>query len=196
MYDYEGRGPFDEPSGRAVKGAHALYRSYQAADGWFFLAAERERLADLATVPELAGIAAVAEDRLEDWLAQRLRAKLTAYWVERLRALDVGAQPAETLARVREDNLVAESAGRPDLAGPTMAFVRHDPHPMGRAVDLVAPNAIRPRDARIVFPGPAPKYGAQSREVLTELGYGSDEIEALISNGVVSESWSRDYLPE
>jgi crotonobetainyl-CoA:carnitine CoA-transferase CaiB-like acyl-CoA transferase len=30
MVDYEGRAPFDEPSGREVKGAHALYRCYEA----------------------------------------------------------------------------------------------------------------------------------------------------------------------
>jgi crotonobetainyl-CoA:carnitine CoA-transferase CaiB-like acyl-CoA transferase len=45
MYDYEGRAPFDEPSGREVKGAHALYRCYEAGDGWFFLAAARGRIA-------------------------------------------------------------------------------------------------------------------------------------------------------
>ena len=196
MYDYEGRAPFDEPSGREVKGAHALYRAYEATDEWFFLAARRDRLADLASVPELAGIAAVPEENLEAWLAARFQTRPCDYWVDRLRALDVGAEPTETMARVREDNLVQDCAGAPDLAGPSMVFVRYDRHPMGRAVDLVAPNALRPRGARVVVPGPAPKYGAQSREVLAELGYGTGEIDALISNGVVSESWSVDYLPE
>jgi crotonobetainyl-CoA:carnitine CoA-transferase CaiB-like acyl-CoA transferase len=60
----------------------------------------------------------------------------------------------------------------------------------------VAPNAIRPRRARIAVPGPAPKYGAESRVILAELGYGAAEIDALIAAGAVAESWSDDYLPE
>jgi hypothetical protein len=31
---------------------------------------------------------------------------------------------------------------------------------------------------------------------LTELGYGVQEVEMLIAQGVVAESWSEDYLPE
>ncbi|MEE8226250.1 MAG: hypothetical protein V3R30_05490, partial [Kiloniellales bacterium] len=102
----------------------------------------------------------------------------------------------DSMTRVREAHLTMERDGAVDLHGPTMAFVRHDRHPMGRFVDLTAPNAIRPRAARIDVPGPAPKYGAQTREILTELGYGGQEVEVLIAQGVVAESWSEDYLPE
>ena len=69
-------------------------------------------------------------------------------------------------------------------------------YPLGRPVDLVAPNAIRPRRASIRVPGHAPKYGAQSRKILSELGYAAEEIDALIAEGVVAESWSEAYLPE
>ena len=43
MYDYEGRTPFDEPSGRGVRGWGPFYQCYQAADGWMFFAAPTER---------------------------------------------------------------------------------------------------------------------------------------------------------
>ena len=99
------------------------------------------------------------------------------------------------MARVREAHLARESEGEPDLSDATFAFIRHDRHPLGRPVDLVAPNAIRPRRAGLTVPGPAPKYGAQSREILAEIGYGADEIDALIAEDVVAESWSEDYLP-
>ena len=33
MYDYEGRAPFDEPSGPAVRGEHSLYRWYETDGG-------------------------------------------------------------------------------------------------------------------------------------------------------------------
>ena len=47
VYDYEGRSPFDEPSGPDAMGEHALYRLYRASDGWLFLGAKREQLASL-----------------------------------------------------------------------------------------------------------------------------------------------------
>jgi len=196
MYDHEGRAPFDEPSGREVKGAHALYRCYQAADGWFFLAANRERLAALAEVLGLGDLTALPEAALEAALAEGFAQRELATLVAELRARDIAIQPTDTMARVREIHLVREGQGEPDLSDATFAFVRHDRHALGRAVDLVAPNAIRPRRARITVPGHAPKYGAQSREILAELGYGADEIEALIAGGAVGESWSEDYLPE
>lgn len=196
MYDYPGRPPFDEPSGRDVKGAHALYRCYEAGDGWFFLAAKSERAPDLAAIEQLSGITNVREAALETYLAERFKTMPVAYWIAQLRALDVGAHPTDSMARVREAHLTIERDGAMDLRGPTMAFIRHDPHPMGRFVDLTAPNAIRLRAARIDVPGPAPKYGAQTREILAELGYDGEQIETLIAKGVVAESWSEDYLPE
>jgi crotonobetainyl-CoA:carnitine CoA-transferase CaiB-like acyl-CoA transferase len=196
MYDYEGRPPFDEPSGRAVKGADALYRCYEATDGWFFLAARPDRLPDLAAIEALSGIAEVPDAELDVYLAACFKTRPLAYWIDALGALDVGVHPTDSMARVREAHLTVESEGAVDLDGPTMAFVRHDRHPMGRFVDLTAPNAIRPHGARIDVPGPAPKYGAQTREILTDLGYGVQEVETLIAQGVVAESWSEDYLPE
>ena len=59
-----------------------------------------------------------------------------------------------------------------------------------------SPNAIRPERARIDIPAPAPKYGAESREILAGLGYGGAEIDAMIEAGVASESWCDVYLPE
>ena len=119
-----------------------------------------------------------------------------ADWLALLLAADFGAQRLDKMHAVCQAHLTRESAGPPDLAGPTLAFVRHDRHPSGRWVDLVAPNAIRPREARIRMPGPAPKPGAQSREILREIGLGEDEIDALVADGVVAEAWCDKYLPE
>jgi crotonobetainyl-CoA:carnitine CoA-transferase CaiB-like acyl-CoA transferase len=196
MVDYEGRAPFDEPSGRHVKGTHALYRCYEAADGWFFLAAKRERLAALSELLQAGDLAALPDDALEAALKEVFVQRDLAYWVAELRTRDIAIQPTDTMARVRESHLTRESEGEPDLSDATFAFVRHDRHSLGRPVDLVAPNAIRPRRARIAVPGPAPKYGAESRAILSELGYSADEIAELISDGAVGESWSEDYLPE
>ena len=190
LYDYEGRPPFDEPSGRAVKGAHPLYRCYQASDGWFFLALKEERLADLAA---LADVDVHSTADLQADLAERFAAKPVGWWSERLRGLDLGAQPTDTMADVRERHLVADGG---DVWGATMGFIRHHDHPSGRRVDLVAPNAVRASEAAIRVPPPAPKYGRHSREILAELGYGAAEIDDLLAAGIAGERWSDDYLPD
>jgi hypothetical protein len=113
-----------------------------------------------------------------------------------LHGIDAGFSPLATLQALREENLQVESEGLPDLTDSTYSFVRHDQHPSGRSVDIATPNAIRPQSSRITIPFPARKYGSDSRRLLAELDYTPDEIEALIRQGAVSESWSKDYLPE
>ena len=67
---------------------------------------------------------------------------------------------------------------------------------MGRWVDLVAPNALRPHNAPITIPGPTPKYGARTRNILAGVGYDTKQIDAMIGPGEAGESWSTMYLPE
>ncbi len=104
--------------------------------------------------------------------------------------------PLGSLHATRDANLHLESEGAPDIRLNTFSAVRHDLHPMGRRVDLVAPNAVRPERAEITTSGPAPRYGAHTREILTELGFGDEEIDALIAAGNAGELWPERYLPE
>lgn len=197
MHDFVGRGPFDEPSGRSVQGWDAFYRCYRAADGWMFFAAPTERAAALARVPELADLAATEADaELTAALSRRFATRPIADWAAAFAGGSAGIVPLGSLHATREASLQVESAGAPDIRHATYRAVRHDRHPMGRWVDLVAPNAVRPEKAPITLPGPAPKYGAQTRQVLAGVGYTSDEIDAMIAGGVAAESWSTRYLPE
>jgi crotonobetainyl-CoA:carnitine CoA-transferase CaiB-like acyl-CoA transferase len=196
MIDYEGRPPFDEPAGRSVKGWGPLYHCYEAADGWFFLAVEQRALTELAELPGMAAISGLDGAELQQAMAECFRQQDLAHWASLLQDIDAGFASLATLQALREDNLQVESEGPPDLCDGTYSFVRHDQHPSGRSVDIVAPNAIRPQSSSITIPFPARKYGSDSRALLAELGYSADEIESLICQNVVAESWSEDYLPE
>ncbi|MBS7664307.1 CoA transferase [Pseudomonas lalucatii] len=196
MYDYPGRGPFDEPSGREVKGAHAFYRCYQALDGWVFLALDRRSqlpaLSRALQLPELeCDDEATAERRLEALLGSQSM----AHWQALLAPLDIGCQPLGRMSQLRESALMSAATGI-DLKGPkTVAFIAYPEHPCGHRVELIAPNAIRPRQARLRLPEAMAKYGAHTREVLVRLGCTAEQVEGLLARGVAAEHWSARYLP-
>lgn len=197
MHDFNGRGPFDEPSGREALGWDTFYRCYRAADGWMFFAAPTEHRSALAQVPELADLAALEDDAvLAEALAARFSTRPTTHWAVAFSGGSAGIVQLGSLHATRDAALQIESEEPIDIRHATYRAVRHDRHPMGRWVDLVAPNAVRPECAPITVPGPASKYGANTREVLARAGYTADQIDALISSGAAATSWAKRYLPE
>jgi crotonobetainyl-CoA:carnitine CoA-transferase CaiB-like acyl-CoA transferase len=199
MYDYKDRAPFDEPSGRQARGWNALYRCYKADDGWMFFAAPKEGLQALARAPELADLVDATDEsdtELTNRLAERFARAPIAHWADRFSSSSVGIVPLGSLHATRDAGLQHESGGDIDIRRATFRAIRHDRHPMGRWVDLVAPNAVRPVNSTITIPGPAPKYGADTRKILARLGYADTAIDEMIASGAAAERWSDKYLPE
>jgi len=196
MYDFDGRPPFNEPAGRQAQGWGPFYHCYQAADGWMFFAAPKEKRGALRRVPNLADLAEIPEEELTQALGYRFKQQPVRFWQSALDGTSSTVMPLGSLHQTRDESCTVESAGPVDLNKETFRVIRHDRHPMGRWCDLVAPNAVRPRNARITIPNPMPKYGSHTREILQELGYSADEINNLIAEQVAGESWSRHYLPE
>ena len=196
MYDYEGRAPFDEPSGRNVRGWGPFYRCYKAEDGWMFFAAPTLQRTSLTHAADLRDLLDAEDSDLEEALEARFSMRPIKHWANCFSGTSAAIVPLGSLHATRDAALKKESEGNIDIRNGTFCAVRHDKHPMGRWVDLVAPNAVRPRQARIVFPGPAPKYGAHTRDILGELGYCNTEIDTMITNGSAGETWSEKYLPE
>ncbi|MCP4602828.1 MAG: CoA transferase, partial [Proteobacteria bacterium] len=172
-------------------------------DGWIFLGANPRQRADLSQIDALSDIAspenvALEDDALAALLAGRLSKNTGDYWVNRLRSVGVGAAKIQNLKDIRQQSLVKEGEDRIDLTGRSILFVRHENHPMGRRVDLAAPNWIRFKRSATLATGPAPKFGADTRAILRDHGYSPAEIDALIAKGVAAVSWSNteQYLPE
>ncbi|WP_293572776.1 CoA transferase [Phaeobacter sp.] len=195
MYDHKSRAPFDEPSGREVLGWGPFYHCYEASDGWFFFAAPKEQREMLTRHAELADLADTPEADLQAALADRFATQPLQHWQTMFQRSSTAAVPLSSLHETRDAALQLESEGDIDLSQATFRVIRHDKHPMGRWCDLVAPNAVRPQQGRITIPGPMPKYGAHTREILQRLGYSDTQITEMIDRGDAGTSWSDRYLP-
>ena len=197
MYDHEGRAPFDEPSGPDVLGEHALYRLYEASDGWFFLGARSAESSRIADVPELADYPQQAAADREAWLEQ-----IAAWQAARLLATGIDARRASPHTRpipwppcARSSSSRKKSA-QAGWGGPTFQFLRNEQHPSGYTIDLFGPAAIRMRHAAVRIPSDQPRFGEHSREILTELGFDAADVERLIEDNVVATGWCEQQLPD
>lgn len=195
-YDYARRGLFDEPAGREVVGYDALSRFYYtSSDRFVLLSAYEADLERLEQVPGLEGISAVEPTERATFLAQAFMTARAADWVERLQAADVGAAICENIESIRAYN-TREADGTPGTDQGSYAFSEYKDHPSGHVITQLDPFAIRPKRGKIYAVECAEKYGASSRNVLLAIGKTADEIDALVSAGIVSESWSTKYLPD
>ncbi len=187
------RGPRPvEPSGRGARGESPTYRIYATNDSWAFVVVPPHRLRDLGKVIGSMPLEAMSEHQLADVLTEILGTRSTAHWQDTLAPLGVTVQPLQTLKDLRDSHASNERA---PWGASSYHFTTVAKHAVGRSVTLVAPIAVRPDAARIVVPADAPKYGQHTVAVLTELGYGAEEIEEMARSGTAGLSWSEEYLP-
>lgn len=192
MCDYDGRPPFDEPSGPNVRGTGPLYRCYQAADGWLFLACKP---GELPAVTSELGIDASAEDpHLEQILERAFASERVEAVIERLRPLGVAAQRLESVESVRARFMAVDDGGS-GSADTTLIFERDELHPSGHPVEIIGRCAVRSARASITAPTAAPKPAADTRSVVAELGYSDLEIRDMLERQEISELWGKEYLP-
>ena len=174
--------------GRAGSGnpIAAPYQCYQARDAFVMIAAPNQRLweklvrvleaASLLTDPRFATVE--ARSRNNTALTEQLTAYLTAAdasdWVVRLQAAGV---PATVVAGLEESVIgeVAEERG---------TFMDSDGVPLVRLPWLFDGTPVAWGDA-------APRLGEHTAAILAELGYGADDIAALVENGAVALDRSR-----
>ncbi len=176
MVDYEGYEP-GEVAGPNAKGTDSQNRLYRTADGWLALSVngdgERERFNALEPFSQLSDLS--NESALESIFASRS----TDDWVKILGQAGIPATANRTINDVRAK---ARSDGR-DL------IVSED-HPFFGSVEhgIAAPQM----SATPVRTGSSPVFGGDTVDVLTELGYSGNEIEAMRADGVIPET---DGLP-
>lgn len=182
----------DEPAGPAARGECATYRIYQTSDGWAFVVIPSARLSDLGRVLGQPELGTLAQEELTQSVAALLIEHPTAHWQKTLAPWGISVQPLESLQGLRRRHA---HTGRRPWTQSSYHFTTTHHEALGRDVTLVAPVAVRPATARIVIPTDAPKYGEHTEAILTELGYGPDEIDQILAAGAAWLSWSTEYLP-
>jgi crotonobetainyl-CoA:carnitine CoA-transferase CaiB-like acyl-CoA transferase len=193
MYDHAGRSPFNEPSGRQATGEWAGYRFYRASDAWFFLACANEK--EFGVLLQNLGFDHTrVADRVEFLEAEFYR-RPASECVAMLTKLDIGAVVPSSIAELREKYLHRTEV-EDDKTDTTYQFVRHDIAAANRWVDLFEPCAIRTSNGHISKYPPAEKYGASTRQILQELGFDEQKIDAIIDERTAAVQWSEFYLPE
>jgi crotonobetainyl-CoA:carnitine CoA-transferase CaiB-like acyl-CoA transferase len=174
---YGGDHPFIEPLGL-----------YECSDGLISLVCGNERQweklckvglerPDLLDDPKLTDAATRVANRqyCRDTLGAALKTNTRDYWVPKLRAagLPVGA--------VRD---VVEALNAPEFRARDM--IATTPHPRLGEIEQVG-SPMKLSRTPVAKPAAPPLLGQHSRDALAFAGYDADEIEALISSGVVTE---------
>lgn len=168
-------------------GLHALYRLYQARQGWIFLAVHTEnewsRLLAAISRPELArderfldGSARMEHDPdLAATLSEVFMTRTAADWECDLSAADIGC------AEVYEGTASQFTSTEPGLLHDRLTYVVDHPT-FGQLVRHGIPVKMSKTPGRVA---PAVLCGQNTDDILTAAGYAPDEIESLKQAGVV-----------
>ncbi|MGB1238737.1 MAG: CoA transferase [Pseudomonadales bacterium] len=191
-FDYEGRAPFDEASGRQALGNNALSHFYEAADGWFFMDSNEAELSKLESVEGLQGVTA-ATDRAAFLREAFAKAEIN-YWLDQLRTVDVAAAQPLAIEYLREKySRIAD--GKVDLHSGSYAFSIYPDHPSGHPLTQIDHYSIRPQEAAIKAVTPAEAFGHSTREVLASVDYSEAEIDSMLERKIAGLAWGKEFLP-
>jgi crotonobetainyl-CoA:carnitine CoA-transferase CaiB-like acyl-CoA transferase len=177
MVEYEGRAPASTPDPE-LYGIGALYRLYQTAEGWIFVAVTTDRewvafSSTLGLTEDLRGDDAA----LVSELSARFKARSASEWERTLTAADVACVEV--------------------AAGPVTATIMGDGglgRELGLVTDVVHPTlGAHPRATALVefsrsaslSDGTAPTIGQHTDQVLREIGYDDERIADLRARGIV-----------
>jgi len=192
-FDYAGLEPFNEPSGRAAMGNHALSHFYKTWDDWIFIDASEADLERLeTTVPGLQGITVTAD--IQTFLTVAFQQASSDEWVKRFVAADIAAAQPQSIETLRSmysreaDGFVGTDLG-------SFSFSIHADHPSGHCLTQIDHYAIRPTNSLIRSVSPTERHGQSTREILASVDYSATEIDAMIENKVAALGWTDEHLP-
>lgn len=190
---YDGRGEIPRRGETTLTGSHPGYRVYETGDGKAITlgALEEhfwENLCKALELPEYVDhhigpngeISDSLRTEIIDTFADRLAERPRAEWLERFDEYDVPAGPVNEYDDLFEDPHLQARGLFDEIDVDTSDRNSEDPV---RQVNLPLEfERFSPEEKT-----PAPYLGAHTTELLDELGYTDDEIEALLESGAVAE---------
>jgi crotonobetainyl-CoA:carnitine CoA-transferase CaiB-like acyl-CoA transferase len=151
-------------------GVGPLQALYRAADGWFYLGADKSQFTALASIDGLGGIEALTGDALMAALDARFLSATVDAWCERLVARGIGAHRLVGMPELMTD---------PWVIAHGLSVTRE--HDTGEVITTVGPSVRMsgtPADVGRVAASP----GADGLEVLASIGL-ADQAEQLAATG-------------
>jgi crotonobetainyl-CoA:carnitine CoA-transferase CaiB-like acyl-CoA transferase len=157
--------------------------NYRTKDGWISITMMRE--AQFVDICKVLGLEEVPKDpRFDSFktraanarevtaiLADRIRTDTTANWLKKMQDADVLASPIHSLSDVANDEHIV-ATGR---------MARYEQPGVGTLTMPALPGSAPIQDGPR---SPAPAIGAQTRDILAELGYAGSDIERLIAGRI------------
>lgn len=200
MYAMDSECADDEPQGQQAIGEHAIYRMYKASDGWLFLAGEKSDQGKVKQIPTMSEfpIADTSDEEQEQFLEEAIKKQSLDTWLKIFTDADLGCHRVDCLEDIRGAYLHRVNAGASVDQwddGRSISVIRMMDHPIGNPVDTPAPMYAHLKNSPIRLGHPMPKIGSDTREVLLEIGYSGEQIDAWISEGIVREQLHDKYLP-
>lgn len=138
------------------------------------------------------------EETLGSALEARIKQQPAAAWIDAFNAAGLGAHRVDSLIEIAEEYMHSGTTAELQQSwndGRSISWVRFEDHPVGGAVELAPPAYARLKNAPVQLLSPNPKQGYHTREILTEMGYGDEQIDGWLVDGVIKEELHRDYLP-
>jgi crotonobetainyl-CoA:carnitine CoA-transferase CaiB-like acyl-CoA transferase len=184
--EYFGQGLPPEPLGSAHR-MLAPYQAVRCADGYITLAGGTDRLfqrlCDVLGHPEWAADPAFANDtqrvRNREALVERIEAITTREprerWLTRFDDAKIPCGPINNYAETFADPQVRARGMVVDIEHPTLGSLRC----LGSPIKMSATPPVADRRA--------PQLGEHTHEVLAEIGYGEDEIRAVMGESGIKE---------
>jgi crotonobetainyl-CoA:carnitine CoA-transferase CaiB-like acyl-CoA transferase len=196
MYACEAGCSGDEPWGQDAVGEHALHRIYRAQDAWIFLGGLETEIDKLKTI---SGFENAPSDgaELQSFTENEIQKQDVVHWVQAFNNAGLAGHRVDSLEDIRKMYLHEVTNDTLDTwdDGRSISIVRFTDHPVGSALDLAPPAFVRLKNAPIRLAYACPKQGANTREILRDVGYSDDQIETMVSDGVAKDELSEHYLP-
>jgi crotonobetainyl-CoA:carnitine CoA-transferase CaiB-like acyl-CoA transferase len=191
-FDYEGRSPFNEASGREALGNNVYSHFYRTRNGFIFIDSNESELAKLETISELSGI--TNTENISEFLTERFIQDSSENWAEALQSADIAAAKPMGIEQLR-DLYTRDADGTVGLERGSYAFSVYDNHPSGHRVTIIDQYAIRPTEAKILAIESTERFGHSTQTVLEGLGYNSAEVQSMIDRKIAATGWGREFLP-